>query len=210
MADKSARDRVAAVVLAAGGSTRMGRPKALLPLRGKTYLEVALGTLGSCDVEPLLVVLGSSAGDVLERVDLGRAVALLNRDWQRGMLGSLQLAVRHLIDERPRATALLVALVDTPLFAATTVQALAQAFRGTGSPVVLPRHRGEHGHPVLFGRAAWDELLAASDGSGARAVVDAHRHDLVEVDVDDPWVLRDADTPAEHEQMQRRDSQRQD
>ena len=56
MADKSARDRVAAVVLAAGGSTRMGRPKALLPLRGKTYLEVALGTLGSCDVEPLLVL----------------------------------------------------------------------------------------------------------------------------------------------------------
>ncbi|HJO04414.1 MAG TPA: nucleotidyltransferase family protein [Acidobacteriota bacterium] len=188
------------VVLAAGASSRMGSPKPLLPLGESTYLGTILDTLAGAPVASPIVVLGHAAAEVLEAVDLREARAVVNENWGQGMLSSLQFGLRSLSDHG-RVDAMLLVLVDVPRFRGATIERLVAEFARAPSVLVVPTHAGEHGHPVLFARALFEELLRAPAETGARAVVDAHRADLLEVDVDDPWVIRDADTPEDHQRL---------
>lgn len=183
----------------------MGRPKPLLPLDGQTYLGTVLATLRRSPVGPVVVVLGAEAERVRAAVDLGEAVAVDNPDWPAGMLGSLQAGVGALQRIAPSARALMLCLVDTPRFSVATVTAIVTTFLRTGAPVVQPVFDGEHGHPILLARELWPEILEASGETGPREVVDAHRDRAVEVVVEDPWILRDADTPEQHERLLRGD-----
>ena len=191
---------VVPVVLAAGASSRMGSPKPLLPLGGDTYLGTILGTLACSPVASPVVVLGYSAVDVLDAVDLRSSHVLVNEDWRQGMLSSLQFGLRALID-RGGVDAMLLVLVDVPRFLGSTVERLVEEFSRARSALAVPTYFGKHGHPVLFAEALFEELLQAPVDAGARAVVEAHRVDLLEVEVDDPWVVRDADTPEEHQRL---------
>ena len=179
----------------------MGRPKPLLPLRAGTYLGTIIDTLARSSVETTLVVLGSHADEIIAAIDWGSAVRILNRKWRRGMLGSLQAAVRALQRPEPgevRFDALLLTLVDVPRFSTATVDALVSAYRTTATPIVAPEYAGRSGHPVLLCRSLWPELLDAPEEEGAIAVIRRYRDAILRVVVDDPWVLRDADTPEEH------------
>jgi molybdenum cofactor cytidylyltransferase len=189
------------VVLAAGGSTRMGRPKALLSLGDDTYLGVILATLRAAPVGPVVVVLGSESSRIRDAVSFDAAVAVDNPRWRDGMLGSLKVGVASVERIAPSALALLMCLVDTPRFSVATVTSLVTAFLRTSAPIIKPSFRGEHGHPVLFSRALWPEVLSASGDGGPRVVVDAHRDRSQIVEVPDEWILRDADTPAEHDRL---------
>jgi len=191
---------VVPVVLAAGASSRMGSPKPLLPLGERTYLGTILDTLATASVAAPLVVLGHGASEIVDAVDLQGSRVLVNEDWSQGMLSSLQLGVRSLLDDG-HVDAMLLVLVDVPRFRTSTIERLVEEFTRLRSPLVVPTHAGEHGHPVLFARALFEELLEAPAAEGARAVVDAHRSELLEVEVDDPWVARDADTPEEHRRL---------
>ena len=158
------------------------------------------------------------------------AVEVLNPDWRQGMLSSLQAGIRDLIAaESPADTfiesglesavesasepvepgvlsgrrwdGLCMALVDVPRLSRRTVEALLAMRAGTRAAVVLPTYEGRRGHPVLFGRELWVALLEARAEEGPRAVVRAYSEELAEVTVDDPWILRDADTPDEHRRL---------
>lgn len=179
----------------------MGSPKALLPLDSTTYLQTIFATLETAGVAPIRVVLGHGAAEILAAVALGDTAVVLNEGWRRGMLSSLQLGLRSL--HATPAQAALVALVDSPRFSVDTARALVSAFEQSAAPIVVPAHAGEHGHPVVFSRALWPELLRAPAETGARTVVNAHRAEIHQVAVDDPWVLHDADTPAQHGAMRR-------
>ena len=192
---------MAAVVLAAGASRRMGSPKPLLPLAGETYLERILGTLATMPVGPIVVVLGAEAALIRAQIDLGECTVLVNERPETEMLGSLQLAIGYLQENVPECRAVLVSLVDMPRFAGSSALQLVTAFLRTAAPIVVPAHEGRHGHPVLFSEQVWDELLSAPIDEGARVVVQAHRGEMEVVAVEDPWVLRDADTPEQHRQM---------
>ena len=191
---------VAPLVLAAGASSRMGSPKPLLPLGEDTYLGTILQTLAGAPVTAPIVVVGHAAADILDAVELEGSRVLVNEDWAQGMLSSVQLGVRSLLD-RGQVEAMLLVLVDVPRFRVATVERLVEQFARTRPLLTVPTYAGEHGHPVLFARALFEELLQAPADDGARAVVDAHRVDLLEVDVDDPWVVRDADTPEDHRRL---------
>lgn len=191
---------VVPVVLAAGASSRMGSPKPLLPLEDGTYLGTILDTLIAAPVATPVVVLGHRAPDIVDAVDLRGSRVLINKDWSQGMLSSLQLGV-HAVLDRGRVDAMLLVLVDVPRFGIGTVERLVEEFGRSRSPLVVPAYAGEHGHPVVFARVLFEELLNAPAAEGARAVVDAHRGDMLEVDVDDPWVVRDADTPEDHRRL---------
>lgn len=194
------RSKLGAVVLAAGASTRMGSPKPLLRLGAESYLERIIATLARVPVDPVVVVLGHRAEQVRSESRLGATRVVVNARWRHGMLGSLQAGVRELRSDEQIA-GLLLTLVDSPRFAASTIRGLAAAWAATRAAIVVPTHGGRHGHPVIFGRALWPEILDAPAETGARAVVDAHRDEMLEVYVDDPWVLRDADTPEDHARM---------
>jgi len=174
---------IGAVVLAAGASSRMGSPKALLTTPGgTTFVEAILATLRAAGVDTVRVVAAPGALPVADPV--------INPDPARGMLSSVQCGLRALPEG---CDAVLVWPVDHPLVTAPTVTAMIDAFRAGDPPIVVPTRGGRRGHPVLFARRLVPELLSADPGIGARAVVHAHPSRL-ELEIADPGILTDVDT----------------
>ncbi|MGE0043087.1 MAG: NTP transferase domain-containing protein [Vicinamibacterales bacterium] len=188
-----------AIVLAAGASSRMGRPKAGLPAGpgGDTFVWRLCRTLQRAGLSPVTVVTGAApeaVGAALPAVR--RGVRLVHHDgWQSGQLGSL-LAGLAAVDG-VTSEAVLVALVDSPLVSAATVEALVARWRATRAPIVRPARGERHGHPVIFDRAVFGELRAADPATGAKPVVHRHAGALEDVEVDDPGAFRDFDTPGD-------------
>jgi molybdenum cofactor cytidylyltransferase len=189
---------IVAVVLSAGESNRMGRPKALLPIDGVRFVEKIVLTLKSTNVGNIVVVLGHNAEEMREKIGDLPVTILINRDYQHGQLSSLQVAIRHLESSGGPVDGILVHLVDHPYIEAKLVNLMIDRFYETQRLIVVPRFQGRRGHPVIFARALFAELLAAGTEQGAKPVVHAHRDDTLEIDTDDKGVLIDIDTPEEY------------
>jgi len=184
---------ITAIVLAAGKSERIGRPKPLLPTRdGTPFLTAILEIMTGTAVDEVRVVVGHEAEQDNDLGGLVRHVIVHNREFERGMLSSVQAGIRAL----PHGTsAFLLWPVDQPLVRADTVDRIIEAWKREHAPVVVPVYRGKRGHPTLFSAKLSQELLHAPESEGARAVVHAHEKALVEVEVDDLGILTDIDTP---------------
>lgn len=185
---------IVAVVLSAGESSRMGRPKALLPIDGQTFIERIVGALKQGGVERIVVLLGSNAEELRHQIVHLPVEILINPDYQQGQLSSLQVAVRHLQAAKD-CVGMMVHLVDHPYIDPKLVRLMLQRFDGSKFSIVVPRHQGKRGHPVIFSRSLFDELLNAPLDQGAKAVVNAHRQDTLEIDTDDVGITLDIDTP---------------
>jgi molybdenum cofactor cytidylyltransferase len=189
----------AATILAAGASTRMGSPKALLDYHGKTFLQSILAAIMELRFR-CFVVVGHNSDKVLACHDLQNATVVMNRRLEAGPIESIRASIRAM-GEHP-ADALLVWPVDFPHVRVTTVAALVDRFRADDKPaIVAPEHDGFSGHPVIFGRAVYGELLETPDSGGARTVV---RHDptrVARVRVDDPAVVDCVNTPESYRNM---------
>jgi CTP:molybdopterin cytidylyltransferase MocA len=193
---------VAAVILAAGFSSRMGRDKALLPIPGgETFLSRLASTFSAGGCAEVVVVASAAAAAVRAAIERGRLPVHLvtNPDPSRGQLSSLHEAIDFLAPRAPRA--LLMAPVDLPLIARTTVERVIDAWIRSGAPVVRPSWRGRHGHPVLFDARVLAELRAADVSAGARAVVRAHAAETFDVEADDPGAFDDIDTPDDYRRV---------
>jgi CTP:molybdopterin cytidylyltransferase MocA len=195
----------AAIILAAGASERMGYPKALLPYRGRPFLAGVVDACFAAGVDKRVVVLGYYADKIMEEVDLSDVIIARNEDLDAGPIGSVRAGLAA-IAPFP-VDAVLVWPVDRPHVAVSTVEALLDAFRATHQPIVVPTHGGRRGHPVLFARRVFAELLGAPDGEGARAVVHRDPTRIAEVAVDDPAVLEDFNTPDDYKRLLRREDE---
>jgi CTP:molybdopterin cytidylyltransferase MocA len=183
---------LAAIILAGGESRRMGKPKALLEFRGRTFLENLLEVTRHPHVGCQRAVLGAGAEEIRARVALPDETAVINADWRRGQLSSLQAGLRSL----PAGTeGALVCPVDHPLVTAALVAKLIAAFDAGGGAITLPVYKGRRGHPVIFRATLYEELLAADVEGGARAVVHAHRDATVGVPTDDQGVIVNLNDP---------------
>lgn len=193
---------IAGIVLAAGQSRRMGRPKALLPLRGATLLAHAVRALASGGCAPVVVVTGPLSDPIAERVAAAARVlgarVVENPAAESEQVDSLRVALGAL---PAGATAAVVLPVDVPGVDAAAVRAVVGAFLRRGAPVVRAVHAGRHGHPVLFARALFAELMAGPLPEGARSVIHAHAAETVEVETGHPGVLHDVDTPEEFRRL---------
>ncbi len=187
---------IAAVVLSAGASSRMGRPKALLPLDGVPFIERIVRALERTRVERTLVVLGHNAGAMREAIAYLGVDTVVNPDYARGQLSSLHVAIRAL--EGEPVEAILVHLVDHPFIESRLVDRMIERFRADGKLIVVPRFNGRRGHPVLFSARLFPEFLAASLDTGAKPVVRGHPDETLELDTDEAGVLVDIDTPEEY------------
>ncbi len=185
---------IAAVVLSAGESSRMGRPKALLPIDGQTFIEKIIGTLKATPVGKIIVVLGHNAVDLRQRIEHLPVEILVNPDYQLGQLSSLQVAVRRLQAEND-CDGMLVHLVDHPYIERSLVDEMVRRFYESKKFIVVPSCGGKRGHPVIFSRALFGELLGAPMDQGAKAVVNAHREDTLEIATDYEGIAVDIDTP---------------
>jgi CTP:molybdopterin cytidylyltransferase MocA len=184
---------VAAVILAAGESSRMGTDKPLLMYRGRTFLENIISALREAGIRRLVVVLGHHAELIQKSIDLSPVEVVVNRDYRFGQTSSLQAGLHVLAANKPDGVVL--CLVDHPVISADTVQKLIQSFRSTGRPVVIPQLNGEHGHPVLVGREVFSEIAALGPGQGADIVIHRQRPQTEFVEVTDPGILIDVDDP---------------
>ncbi len=189
---------VAGLILAAGASTRMGRPKALLPYQGETFLDRLIGVLGTC-CAPVVVVLGSDAAVI--RAGLTRAAQaeiVLNENWREGQLSSMQCGLRAVPEA---AGGVLFTPVDFPAVTAVTVAAIVSRFEKGGAPLVIPRHGERRGHPVCCSRELIPEFLSLPPGAQARDVVRRHAAAAAYIDVEDPGVLLDVDDPEAYDSL---------
>ena len=188
------------VVLAAGRSSRMGRPKALLPAdaAGETFVGRIVRTLRAGGVDDIVVVAGGVAPEITRILtkEARPPRVVINPAPERGQFSSLQVGLRAV--SRPGVSAVLVTLVDVPLVTAATVEALLGAYRQTGAPLVRPERRGRHGHPVIFDRSIFGEISRAPADSSAKIIVAAHLADAVSVPIAEDGPFRDIDTPAEY------------
>jgi len=195
---------IPAIVLAAGKSTRMGRPKANLPLEGgDTFLSRIVRTFSVAAAGDVVVVLGHDA-DVIASVFAGTGVTarfVTNPDYETGQLSSLLMGLDAV--DRPGVTAALITLVDVPLVNASTVRAVIDRYLRTRAPIVRPVRGHQHGHPVLIDRSLFDEIRRADPTSGAKVVVRAHASASGDVEVDDDGAFLDFDTAGEYERLVR-------
>ena len=184
---------LAAAILAAGESRRMGQPKALLPYRGATFVHHLMEITRDPRIGVQVVVLGAGAEEIRAQLSLPGEQILVNTEWRRGQLSSIQAAIRGL---PPNATeGIIVVPVDHPLISVHLIDGLIQAFTGSRKAIVMPVHAGRRGHPVIFRASLYDELLAASDAVGARQVVRAHPADVEEVATEEEGVLLNLNDP---------------
>lgn len=181
------------IILAAGASTRMGSPKALLLYQNETFLDRLIGQLqGLC--ARVTVVTGAHTGPIRAGTRRGAAVRwVVNEHYADGQLSSLQCGLRAL---QPGSTHVLFTLVDHPAVQAETLRLVWAASSGPAAPVVvIPRWRGKRGHPVCCARPIVDELLTLPRQSSAKEVIRAHAR---YVDVDDPGICADIDDPEDY------------
>lgn len=196
-----------AVILAAGASTRMGSPKALLRAPdGRPFVARVVRTLTDAGVGPIVVVTGRDHDAIVDAVLSDRPQPVphfaRNPDPGRGQLSSLWVGMDAVL--HPDAQGLLMTLVDVPMVAAATVVKVVDAWRRLRAPITRPAIGDRHGHPVIFDRAVFDELRRAPVGEGAKTVVRAHERELVNVPVEDEGCLVDVDTRDDYEALRQR------
>jgi molybdenum cofactor cytidylyltransferase len=185
---------LAAAILAAGESSRMGEPKALAVVQGLTFVDHLLAALRHPRIGIIRVVLGAHAAEIRARLITDPAAIVLNPDWPKGQLTSVHAAIRSLPSQTTEG--LLLCPVDHPLVSTRLVGSLIAQFDSRNKLVVLPTFRGKRGHPVLFRASLYGELLAASPDVGARQVVWAHAQDVVEVPTEEEGVILNLNDPA--------------
>lgn len=191
---------IAAIVLSAGESSRMGKPKALLRIRGKTFIEQIISAFRATKVGEIIVVLGHNAEELKPKIDPLSVTVVLNPDYRKGQLSSLIAAIQRLQAESAKVDGVLVHLVDHPFVNPAVINDMIDRFYKSNRLIVIPTYKGKRGHPVLLSSQLFPELLSTPLDQGANAVVRAHRQETLELETEDEGVIMDIDTPNEYRQ----------
>lgn len=184
------------VILAAGDSTRMGYPKALLPLQSGTFLTRILETSEKAGLVRPVVVLGRAAPEIRDRIDMGTARTVINPDPDRGQLSSLQMALRVL---SPECVGAMIWPVDQPLVSVKLIQDLSKLFLASDALIVNPVFNGKRGHPVIFRKDLFPELLDIPQQEGAKKLMSGFHHSTANLATDESGSVLDIDTPEDYE-----------
>jgi molybdenum cofactor cytidylyltransferase len=187
---------LAAVVLAAGLSRRMGAPKLVLPWGQTTVIRHVVEVLAESGLDEVLVVTGGAHAQVAAALAGAPVRLVFNPVYEHGeMLSSIQLGLQHLPAETDAA---LVCLGDQPQVQAQVIFAIMAAYRASGSPLVVPSYQNHRGHPWLAGRALWPEILSLTPPATLRTFLNQNNTRIHYLDVDTPSVLVDIDTPEDY------------
>lgn len=189
---------ITGIILAAGESRRMGRPKAFLPFRGGTFVSEIAGVL-ALRCSTVIAVFGHDAARFIEMARPLGVQAVENPDYALGMLTSLQRGLRAVAGD---CDAVLFTLVDHPAISLATVDLLLQS----KAPVAIPRCDGKRGHPVMIRGAIREEFLREPASAKVRDVIDRHAAEIEYIETGDPGISDDIDDPALYEKLLAREA----
>ncbi len=193
---------VAALILAAGSSSRLGSPKQLLQWGGDTLLGHVIKRTRSFGVDEVWVVIGYEAETILDEVEFGDAAVVVNDDYEEGMASSLRVGLDALLRES-RADTVLILMGDQPEVRADVVAELLAVSRGEKRPAVVPKYRYSWSNPAVVDRSLWERMMSLEGDAGAQRLLKAHPEWVREV-----WFEhlppRDVDTPQDLEELQPR------
>ena len=189
---------VSGVILAAGSSSRLGRPKQLLELDGEPIVRIVVRDALASRLDEVVLVLGAHAGAIAGAVgELGQRMAI-NPDFEQGQSTSLKTG---LAAASPEADAVLFLLGDQPEVGSAAVDQVIDAFERSGAPIVQPVYGTTPGNPVLFARALFPDLRNIDGDQGARSIVRARSRDVQRVVVSDGAPPGDVDTEEDYQAL---------
>ncbi len=189
---------IAIIIVAAGASTRMGRPKQLLPYGGRTFLRNAAEMAVASVCRPIIVVLGAYADQLQSEIDGLPVQPVVNERWTEGLGSSIRAGLEALerCDREGAAEALVLMLCDQPFVTPAVINDLVVAYRSSGKEIIASEYGGTLGVPALFGREYFPELAALSGPAGAKQVIAAHTSEVARVPF--PQGTIDIDTPEDY------------
>ena len=196
--------RVAAVILAAGQSARMGEPKQLLGVVNTTILERTIENVRGTAVDEIVLVLGFAADQIRQQIPAGQldnVTIVVNENFAQGMASSLRAGLSAV---SAHASAALIVLADQPFVHTATIDRIIEHYRGLGAQIIIPCYKGQRGNPVLLDRVIFAEAMALEGNTGCRAIFANHSNDIAEVAVDDEGVVLDIDDRAAYERLRGR------
>ena len=189
-------DRIAAIILAAGRSSRMGEHKLLLPLGDRPLLAWSLAAVCASRARPVILALGRAASEVSAHLPPGPYATVVNHRFEEGMGTTLALAVTLL---PPNVAGAIVTLGDQPFMSTQAIDAVLAAARARPDTIAMGVHAARRGHPVYLPRRLFGELAALSGDEGARTVIGRERDQITLVPLDDERLVLDVDTPEDYE-----------
>ena len=178
------------IILAAGESKRMAKPKLLLPFGERSIIETVLDNAASSKANYSLLVTGEFREKINQKTKLFPAIAVFNPDYKHGMLSSVQMGFRSLPQG---AQAAIVLLGDQPAIDHKIIDRIIEGYSQTKKGIIIPTYKKERGHPVLFDMKYKNEILALNQKVGLRGIVYGHPEDVFEMPVNDSAILRDID-----------------
>lgn len=194
-------NNIAAVILAAGLSTRMQQFKPLLPFAESTVIEQALHSILSCGIRQLTVVTGCRSAEVEQAVSKLNVACIVNADYRQGMFSSVMAGLQS-CDESTEAVLLLPG--DMPLVKRHTIRRVIRAYYASGADVVYPVFEGQRGHPPLISRRCFPAILQGGPTDTLRTILSRFEPSMAEVEVMDAGIVTDVDTPADYQDAVRR------
>lgn len=192
-------DKIAIILLAAGGSNRMGRPKQLLEYRGETMIGRSLRTALSAGIRPVLVILGANAEYIEPVIPTEKVHVVHNPDWPLGMSTSLRVGLEKALQLQPGLQALLFMVVDQPFATTELLLQIVKKYLEKKPLIVAAEYEGTPGVPALIDRELFRELRKLTGDKGARALFAKYKHRLLTVPF--PKGNYDLDTPADYDQL---------
>lgn len=190
---------LAAVVVAAGQSRRMGRPKLTLPWGNITIIEQVVEVLIQCNLHPIVVVTGGNDREIREVISAKPVLFVKNTRYESSeMVDSVKIGINSL---PPETDAVMIVLGDQPQIHPSVVQAIIDAFHSTHSSLVVPSYRMRRGHPWLVEKSLWQEITRLPEEFTLRDFLNQHNELIHYISVDTSSILSDIDTPDEYSQQ---------
>jgi molybdenum cofactor cytidylyltransferase len=187
--------RCAAILLAAGKSTRMGCLKALLPWQGTTLLEYQIAQLRQADIHSFIIVLGYHYEKLLPYIKVDWAHVVVNEDFEKGKTDSIK---KGLLAMKAWHDCAIITAVDQPVND-QVMKALIRQFKQTKSKIIIPKYNGKRGHPILVSMELREELLQMKEETnGLKAVLHKWGNEICELEVRDPSILYNFNSPIDY------------